>query len=276
MNVSQADLTSWQATIGRTSTRRQRLDVEPLRRFAAAIDADLAVETSLPVMALWAWFLDTVPSQGLGPDGHPRRGDFLPAVTLPRRMFASGELQFDGKLLLDREAEMESRIADVRHRRGESGDLVFVDVDRRLSQDGALKVAERQTLVYREPGDPGALPSVAAESGLAGNDTIVWKPDPVQLFRFSAITFNAHRIHYDAAYATSVEQYPAVVVQGPQTVARLATLAGRRGNLAALSFRAQAPLFVDQPVRLSQTGPADFAAIRCDGVTAVVMKAVYQ
>lgn len=276
MSVGEAEVAQWRAAIGRTVSRRQRLDTEALRRFALAIGADPDVERVPPALALWAWFLEAAPDEALGPDGHPRRGDFLPAVTLKRRMFASGDVRLEAPLLLDRDATMESRIADVRHKAGKSGDLVFVEVDRIVTQDEMVRVVERQTLVYREPAQAGPLPLPIADAGAVPPVGATWRPNTVNLFRFSAVTFNGHRIHYDAPYATEVEGYPALVVQGPFTVAKLASLAAKDGDLAGLSFRANAPLFVDQPVRLARMAPGEFAALRCDGAAAVLLTARYR
>lgn len=268
MMVTPEALRDWQGAIGRTLVRSQVLETESLRRFAVASGADPDVARILPPLSHWAWFLETPPDDGIGPDGHPKRGAFLPAITLPRRMFAASAIRFEAPLLLGAEAALESRIADVRHRQGAGGDLVFVDVDRRLSQDGVDRVSERQTLVYREAADAGAMPVPAADAA----DSEVWRPDEVSLFRFSAATFNGHRIHYDRPYAMEVEGYPALVVQGPFTVARLAALAARDGALASLEFRLLAPLYVGQPVRLLRGETDEYSALRCDGVVAASLK----
>lgn len=259
----------------RTATRRQLLDAESLRRFVAAIGGD--PEESMPApLAHWAWFLDAPKDDGIGPDGHPGRGPFLPPVTLRRRMFAAAAIHFHAPLRLGAEAELASRIADVWHRAGAAGDLVFVDVERRLLQDGAERLTELQTLVYREAADAGPLPVPADDAETPPPDGEMWRPAEVNLFRFSAATFNGHRIHYDRPYATQVENYPALVVQGPFTACRLAALAARNGALAALEFRLLAPLYAGQPVRLARTGADEFGAIRCDGVVAARLKAAFR
>ncbi len=269
MSVSPDDLAEWRAAIGRARGQEQMLDAESLRRFAVAIGADPDVERAMPVLGHWAWFLETATDDGIGPDGHPKRGGFLPAVTLQRRMFAAASVDFHAPAELGAPAILDSIITDVRHRAGASGDLIFVEVERRLGQAGTPRLTERQTIVYRDQGDAIPLPAAATESA----EGEMWRPGPVQLFRFSAATFNGHRIHYDRPYAREVELYPDLVVHGPFTAARLAEMAARDGPLAGLEFRLLAPLFVDQPVRLARIADSEYHAIRCDGVIAASLKA---
>ncbi|WP_157215417.1 hypothetical protein [Flavisphingomonas formosensis] len=277
--ISEAQLAEWRGAIGRSFTRTQLLDTESLRRFSVAIGGDGKVEEAQPPLGHWAWFLETSADAEIGADGHPRRGAFLPDIPeLPRRMFASTAIRFEAPLLLDAPAEAETRIGDMRHKAGRSGDLLFVDVDRILTQQGAVRVSERQTLVYRaEAGEvaPLTMPVEAEDARAVPAGGELWEPGPVNLFRFSAVTFNGHRIHYDAPYATGVEGYPALVVHGPFSAAKLAALAARQGPLASFEFRAQAPLFAGQPVRLVRTEAGEFHALRCDGATAMVAKAGY-
>lgn len=270
--VTDADIITWRQYVGRTDVRRQRLDMASLRNFAAATGAADNMETAPPPLALWAWFTDPIADDELGSDGHRKRGGFLPPITLPRRMFAAASFRFEAPLLLDREAEMTLRIAGLEHKTGQTGDLVFVTVDRTVCQEDVVRVTERQTLVYREAGRPVPSPGVAGDAEIGE----VWQPEPVHLFRFSAATFNSHRIHYDTAYATDVEGYPALVVHGPFTAAKLAMLAARDGGLATFAFRARTPLFVGQPVRFEKDAPGEFHARRCDGAIAVSATATYR
>ena len=264
-----------EAAIGRRRVLRQRLDEASLIRFAAAVGAN---PLARPPLAHWAFFHDIAPDGKLGPDGHPKPGDFLPvAPGMPRRMFASTIIRFGGPLLLDEDAEMTLEIADVRHKRGRGGDLLFVDVERLIEQGGRLRVQETQTLVYRAPASAApVLPTVADDAAQAPEGGQLWQPSPTNLFRFSAATFNGHRIHYDRPYATEVEGYPDLIVHGPFLAAKLAALAERRGPLVTFQFRALAPVFVDQPIRLAEVTPGETQAIRCDGTVAVTAKATYQ
>ena len=262
----------WRDYIGRSETRRQTLDPETLRRFAAAVGADLDVERQTPPLAHWAYFLDVAAPDAIGGDGHPRRGGgLMPPVTLPRRMFAASALRYIAPLRLGRDAELSLTVADVKQRSGRTGALVFVELDRVVSQDGLDRVRERQTIVYRGLGE--RQPAIAPAEMVARSDAEIWRPGPVDLFRFSAVTFNAHRIHYDQAYATAEEGYPALVVQGPFAAVKLHALAARSQpdrELRGFSFRANAPLFVDQPVLLAPgAATGSFDAIRCDGALAM-------
>lgn len=275
--LTQADVDRWSAYRGRSEVRRQLLDVESLRRFAAAVGADLDVERRLPPIAHWAFFLEAARADGLGADGHPLRdAGLLPPVTLPRRMFASAAMRFTEPLVLGKEAQMTLTVADVKHRAGKTGDLVFVEVDRVVTQEGRERLSERQTLVYRDAG--GRVPAVEPFETHGAAAEADWTPGPVDLFRFSAATFNSHRIHYDLPYARDEEGYPDLVVQGPFTAVKLYDFAARAHPTAAarsFSFRASAPLFAGQPVRLAAGAkPGEVEAVRCDG--AIAMTAVME
>jgi 3-methylfumaryl-CoA hydratase len=276
-SLSTADLDRWRAHIGRSESRHQILDLESLRRYAVSVGASPEVEHTMPPLAHWAFFVDTVDHTMLGTDGHPQRGlGLLPPVTLERRMFAGSVIRLDAPLAIDRPARLTLTLQSLEHKVGSSGDLVFLELHRVLSQDGVQRVLERQTIVYRDraaPIDP-VIPS-----GPSSDAAEEWLPSTVDLFRFSASTFNAHRIHYDLPYARGVEGYPELVVQGPLIAAKLYAFSQCRSPkpLAGFSFRLLAPLFVNQPVRF-RTHPTDgngtLEAVRCDGVVAVSARAV--
>jgi 3-methylfumaryl-CoA hydratase len=260
----------WQSWIGRAEIRSEVLDPGSLRRYAAALGEDLDVESFPPSLAHWAFFLPVVPESEVGSDGHPKRGGVLPPVSLPRRMFAASAIFFERPLRLCEPATLTSTVADVKHRAGRAGDLVFVDVMRVIEQDRATCVSERQTIVYRNecqhiaPVVDAHLPDSEA--------AVIWQPRAFDLFRFSAVTFNGHRIHYDLPYAIEEEGYPGLVVHAPFTAAKLYGYARRGAGRAPtrFSFRALAPLFASQPVRLTSAEEAgEFRAIRCDGTVAM-------
>ena len=268
MSVSPADIAQWRTWTGKTERRAERLDTEALRRFAAAIGESLDVERSQPSLAHWAFFLPVAAADQIGPDGHPKRGGFLPPITLPRRMFAASDMRFAEPLLLDQEAERLSTVRDVTHKAGRSGDLILVQVEHSIVQAGAERVRETQTIVYRDAGAP-TPPVVPTPLDPAEGDS-AWQPGPVDLFRFSAVTFNSHRIHYDLPYATGEEGYPGLVIHGPFTATRLFGHARRKGGApVSFAFRAVAPLFCGQPVLLRDQGGGRCRAVRCDGMDAM-------
>jgi len=250
------------------------LDVASLRRFAVAVGATPDVEREPPPFGHWAYFLDAVPTARMGSDGHPERGDgLLPPIRLPRRMFAAASVIFTEPLSPGQDAELTLRLIDVTHRVGKTGDLVLVQIDRILRQQGRERVAERQTIVYRGPNQP--LASIESADRPLQPGEQAWTPSPVELFRFSAVTFNAHRIHYDLPYARTWEGYPDLVVQGPLTAIKLfAFVQGRSPRkIRKFSFRASAPLFVGQRVVFTAGNEQEKVdCIRCDG--AVAMSAV--
>lgn len=274
--VLDSDVATWQSFVGKRKVQHAVADAEVLRRFALAAGIDANVEQKLPPLSHWALFFDAVADERIGVDGHPRRGDFLPDVHLPRRMFASSEMEFIDALTLGESAQCVSTITSVSHKGGRSGDLVFVKVLREIAQKNRPCIKEEQTIVYRPAGDPVAP---IEEVELTSPDHVVWKPGPVELFRFSAVTFNSHRIHYDLPYAQHAEGYPALVVHGPFTAVRLLDYACRKANRAArtFSFRGIAPLFVSQPICLSAGASTDeYAATRCDGVTAMTARVEFK
>ncbi|MEP7007180.1 MAG: MaoC family dehydratase N-terminal domain-containing protein [Sphingomonas bacterium] len=267
MTLDSGSVAHWHTWIGRIEERTEIIEVESLRRYAAALGESLDVETLLPSLAHWACFLPVAASDQLDVDGHPKRGGFLPPVTLQRRMFAAADMAFDAPLLPGREATRTSRIASVTIKAGRSGDLALVEVEHEIEQAGQMRVRERQTIVYRDGGAP--IPAVIPIEQGDVPGAVTWLPGTIDLFRFSAATFNSHRIHYDAAYATGEEGYPGLVVHGPFIAARLFGFGTQQGApIRQFAFRALAPLFVDQPVALVRN-EGNISAIRCDGVTAM-------
>lgn len=268
--VTPSQLDFWREWIGRTEECAERLDPEAARRYAAALGEELDVESRPPSLMHWAFFLPVFRAQDIGPDGHPARGGFIPPIALPRRMFAGSSMRFEAELRLGRDARRLSTIRDVTHKTGRTGELVLVEIEHRIEQDGRTCIEEKQTLVYRGAGEPQPA-IVPLPVPPAGDEP--WNPGVVDLFRFSAVTFNSHRIHYDLPYATQVEGYPALVVHGVYTAARLHRLARGEGPaLRQFAFRAMAPLFQGQPIALVR-GEGDEAnevrALRCDGALAM-------
>lgn len=267
--VSEAQVAEWQQAVGREMVEQETLDPLALRRFARAVGRE--DETDRVPLPHWAFFLPCPDDGTIGPDGHPRRGGFLPDVALPRRMYAASDIMFGRRLETGEPARQTSRVMELEHKAGRSGDLVFARVEKRIEQHGELCVRELQTYVYRGEGEPISLPK-AAQTTLEGE---LWHPREVNLFRFSAATFNGHRIHYDLPYTTEVEGYPALIVHGPFTAAKLAELAMREGILSSFSFRAMAPLFLGQTIVLRAVLKGSYEAVRCDGTVAMIATAEF-
>ena len=228
-----------------------------VNRLAATLDEpapDYGEGDRLPPLWHWIFAIKPVPHTGLGKDGHPQRGSFLPPVTLPRRLFAAMKVNFLQPLIIGHETERESEVIDITEKSGASGDLVFVRIRNSFKQRGNLCVVEEQDIVYRDRGAPVALPDVKPfpepEANTWSHELIV---DAGMLFRFSAVTFNSHKIHYDRTYAAAEEGYPALVVHAPLVAMLLLQLVREHTNkeINRFEYRALAPLFDGQPVRLS-------------------------
>jgi 3-methylfumaryl-CoA hydratase len=248
-----AELRSWE---GRAETLRDEVTAAPVRNLSATLDRDDPLPqagTELPPLWHWLYFLPSHRQGEIGPDGHARRGGFLPPVPLPRRMWAGGRLTWHAPLRVGDRIERESRIASVTHKSGRSGDLVFVLVRHEVRNAQGLALTEEHDIVYRaaaQPGDAAPTPQTAPADAPWSREIV---PDPVLLFRYSALTFNGHRIHYDRSYVTQVEGYPGLVVHGPLIATLLVDLARRQRPDAALrsfSFRAVRPTFDIHPMRV--------------------------
>ncbi len=249
------DAALWQAYIGRSQTREAVLDAAIIARFNATLGLS-CFDGALPLGIHWCIGVDAVATGILGPDGHPPKGDFLPPVALPRRMWAGGALDILRPLYAGQTLRRISTVSDIREKSGRSGSLVFVTVDHEIEADGVLAIRERQDIVYR-PADTGPAPMALAESPAMGEGPDWVMPDARLLFRYSALTFNSHRIHYDLPYAKGVENYPALVVHGPLQATLLADAAARRLGrpLTAFSFRGLAPAYADIALELRAIVP---------------------
>ena len=248
---------------------------------AACLDADPArlEARTLPPLWHWACFVPTTPTGGLGPDGHPRRRPEMDAF--PQRMWVGGRVHIATPLELDVPATRTSRIASADVKHGSAGTFWLVTVAHDIAQRGNVRVTDEQDLVFR--GASTLTPPGADRDDAPAAPETTWiearVADPVLLFRFSAVTNNAHRIHYDHPYATNVEGYPDLVVHGPLTAVMLAEFARRHAgrDLHDISFRARAPHFAN--TRFWLTGHADdegtihTAAIRADHLEAMTLDA---
>ncbi|HSB99651.1 MAG TPA: MaoC family dehydratase N-terminal domain-containing protein [Burkholderiaceae bacterium] len=247
--IADADLARWRGWVGRSEQHSDRVHGGALDALAATLDRDDPPAHSgdaAPPLAHWLFFLPLARQSALGPDGHPRRGGFLPPIPLPRRMWAGGRLEFLQPLRVDDAITRTSRIASVDAKSGRSGRLAFVTVRHEVACPRGLAITEEHDLVYRDAPQPGAAPPTppVAPTDETFSRRIV--PDPVLLFRYSALTFNGHRIHYDHRYVTEVEGYPGLIVHGPLIATLLLDLLRRQRPAAVVkrfAFTAKSPLF---------------------------------
>lgn len=231
---------------------------------------DRAVQTGDRLPALWHWlyFLEWPAQDELGADGHPAQGHFLPPIPNRKRMFAGGRLHVRAPMRLGTAAERTSALAGVEAKEGRTGELLFVTVRHEIRQEGEVRLVEEQDLVYRSdettvaqrPPEPRPQEPAASSSPWQRPLTA----DPVLLFRFSALTANAHRIHYDQAYARDVEGYPGLVVHGPLLAVHMTELARRDApdrQIGSVRYRLRRPVFAGDPV-LVTGDPADDGTVR--------------
>ena len=262
--MAEADYADW---IGRTVEAGDTVTAAPLRRLAATLDHDGAHWTPgvLPPLGHWLFHLPQAAQSALGPDGHAARGDFLPPLA-GRRMWAGGRLRFLAPVAIGAALTKRTTVAAI----AVKGALTFVTLRHDLSADGVAAIEEAQDLVFLPVAAPGppkpvAIPVATSERALVADEAL--------LFRFSALTFNAHRIHYDLAYARAVELYPALVVHGPLQAMLLIDHALRDGVApACFAFRARSPLY---PGALTLARAGNDAWVRDAGGT-VTMTATIQ
>lgn len=237
------DLRQW---IGREIETMDIVTPDLVAKFCATLDFPTVAEgAAVPPLLHFCLAQPVEPTNGLSEDGHPRKGSFLPPVPLERRMWASGEIAFHHDLFVGQSVRRRSRIADVTAKDGRSGQLCFVKVEHNLDANGVLAITETQSIVYRGGDQPGAAPASNDPLRQASRTEHV-NPTAPLLFRYSALTFNGHRIHYDRRYAQDVEKYPGLVVHGPLQATLLCNFAKRimdRGTPRLFRFRSQAPLF---------------------------------
>ncbi len=248
--MSSTDLSAW---LGKQQTVVDRMDPGHAARIAVTL-GDPIPEAGMRLSPLWHWafFLETVPIAQTGLDGHPARGSFLPPADNRNRMWAGGRVSFDGALEVGVEARKTSTVTAIQEKKGRTGSLLFVTVKHDIEQNGKLVVSEEQDIVYREPSPPKlqgtepAPPSQWSESV---------DPSPVLLFRYSAVTFNSHRIHYDHPYVTQTEGYPGLVIHGPliaTMMCRAFAHAHPNASVKHLAYRGLRPLIA--PKRFSVAG----------------------
>lgn len=272
--------TEFSAWVGRVEEAEDCVSVAAVRALAATLDIDadsrarsgLQADGVLPPLWHWLAFLPDAPMSGLGVDGHPRRGGFLPPVPLERRMWAGGRLEFHAPIRIGERVRRRSEIVRVSEKTGSSGRMVFVTVEHLLYTAQGHAVTDQQDIVYAAmPERFAPPPPVTAPTAFAWSEPVAM--DTRRLFRFSAVTFNAHRIHFDLPYATEVEKYPGLVVHGPlQAILLMAAALRRRhdGPPAGFAFRGVRPLFHHDALRLiggtEEVGAQDLCTATGEGL----------
>lgn len=269
------DLSKW---VGRTQAVEDIVTQSGVDRFCATIGRESQSRPreassfkDAPIGYHWCLGLPDNPMDELGEDGHPEKGGFLPPVELPRRMWASSKVEFIHSLPIGATMKRESTIASVNEKTGKTGALVFVEVAHDIEVDGEIAIRERQTIVYREASRSSApLPDDNAVEPTDWQLVEKLTPSALLLFRYSALTFNSHKIHYDLPYAKSQELYPALIVHGPLMATLVLQMAAKRGDVSEFSFRAVSPAYCEQSLFLAanfdQT-TGELATIGGDGRT---------
>jgi len=261
------DLTELQKWIGKTEIVSEQISPMPMAALAATLDIDAPPPKAgdpLPPLWHWLYFLSVHRQSELGLEGHSTKGGFLPPVPLPRRMWAGGRFEFQRPLRVGDSYTRTSRLVSVQRKEGRTGPLVFVIARHEIGDAAGLALVEEQDLVYRDhpkPGDPTPASQLAPKN--ARWERAI-RPDDVLLFRYSALTFNAHRIHYDWRYATQVEGYPGLVVHGPLIATLLLDLLRRNmpeAKVTRFAFRAMSPLFDTGPFWVCAKPESDPKAI---------------
>ncbi|MSO76070.1 MAG: acyl-CoA dehydrogenase [Alphaproteobacteria bacterium] len=245
--------------IGRSEVVEELSVARPIRAIFALLDkAELAKEGDpIGPMGHWCFFQPHARASEIGPDGHPKRGGFMPPVPLPRRMFGGARTTYIKPLLIGERMRREGRITDVNIKGGRTGTLVICTVKYSFYGESGLAMEEEHDIIYRDNPPPGASDGNVGKTNPAPSD-YAWvrtvTPEPVMLFRYSSATFNGHRIHYDRKYVTEVEGYPGLIVHGPLTATFLLELALANNpgkSLKGFSFQARAPLFDTAPFRVA-------------------------
>lgn len=280
--MTEINLQDW---VGRSSTEEDIASPISAARLATLLEQDVSSSTesaTLFPVGHWLHFAeDDVPMSELGTDGHVKLGGFMPPVGLPRRMWAGSKMQFHAPILAGQKLSRTTTIESITEKTGGSGSLCFVVLRHEVSADGNLATTDRHTIVYREataaPDGSAAAPPRADSLAPEGWDWVrSVRPNEVMLFRYSALTFNSHRIHYDHPYVTQVEGYPGLVTHGPLTATLLLDAFMKNhpdATIATYDFRAKSPLFAGEQIHLvghrTDSGVHELQAIAPDGKTAI-------
>ncbi len=267
--MAETDIDSLKPWLGRTETREDVLTPALIDKFRATFGPHLwDGADDVPLGIHWCLTLDAVPNASLSQDGHAARGGFLPPVPLPARMWAGGDVTHIAPLSIGETIPRRSTIADIAAKQGRSGALVFVTIEHEYSSGSRLCIREQQSIVYRDITRPQPAKRTRVEPDPSTLKSTL-TPDPVLLFRYSALTFNAHRIHYDHIYATETEAYPGLVVHGPLQATLLLNLAASalQDSPRRFAFRGLAPLTLPCELQLHNEGTGGSGAVWCQDQT---------
>ena len=257
----QIDVNDYEEWVGKTLESRDELSLSPLNRMAATLETqfrEFSLGDDIPPLWHWLYFLESTPKSMLAEDGHAKKGGFLPPITLPRRMWAGSRLIFKKNLKAGEKVSRISRIKDISVKQGKTGTLVFVKVSHEISANTSLALSEEHNIVFREKSNPTSVALATQKSTIKPDFSETFKPDPIILFRYSALTFNGHRIHYDRDYVTNTEGYPGLLVHGPLLATLLIeNFRKHHSNLKIINFEFKAlhPVFDLNPFKICSTNP---------------------
>jgi 3-methylfumaryl-CoA hydratase len=252
--------------IGKTENRRDSMAPEQLQRFEATMNRDpsgISEGTELTPCAHWGYFTPVPTGSDLAENGTVRTGELMPPIDLPRRMWAGGIIRFKKPVKTGVPADRQTTITKIDEKEGRSGKLCFVTLRHQISAHGSIAIDEEQTLVYREESDKGAHPVRTDPLDIDPDWKRSAKPDAVQLFRFAAITFNSHRIHYDQDYTRETESYPNLLVPAPLLALLLVDAFKNRHDgrmISELNYKAKGPLYLGEEVTLFAKNTDNFEA----------------
>jgi len=252
---------NFDAWIGKSQSLVSDIDQRQVDLLSVTLDRpSLKAGEVLPHCWHWSWFNEAKPASELGRDGHSKRGGFLPPIELPRRMWAGGSLEFLSPIKIGKKITKRTTIETVAEKNGSTGKLCILTLHHELFDGETLCINEKQNLVYREDPKPNSKPASLIEPPSNAEISRTITPDPVLMFRYSALTFNGHRIHYDVDYARDVEGYPGLVFHAPLTATLLCGLAKELADgtpLKSFNYRATAPLFGHEPFTIHGRKHAD-------------------
>lgn len=247
------DITHLQQWVGKQDKTSDQIYPTPVKALALSLNLNAQALLKAPLRPVWHWlyFLPMSPLAETGPDGHTRRGSFLPPTPLPRRMWAGSNITFHAPIAIGDSLKRHSTVQSVEHKKGRSGDLVFVTVNHQIYRKSTLCIDELHHLVFRQIPEENKQPPTPPSAPKNSHWSYQITPDPVLLFRYSALTFNSHRIHYDYPYTTEKEGYPGLVVHGPLVATLLLDLLHRHLPNAWVKhykFKAISPTFCSAPI----------------------------